>query len=220
MQDLFSFKLRKENYSLFQMQQMLENQDKISQFSAHLKQLACSTPETVPSLAQAPTHRLYSSIKMVIKYLKTKDTNSAIFEARESASHQNTAAFSLEDPIIPFSLWLLEEAALRLGTGLVASASQVSSCLTQSSSISRALSDWGVKPWSWKKLHFLFYRDTCYSVNGITRRWQKLPLPSSVEEVIWYNLTSPTFPAKLGEVSQLSKASWSLSAPLQRTVTI
>lgn len=45
-------------------------------------------------------------------------------------------------------------------------------------------------------------------------------LPLSYKEIIWYKLTSPTFPAELTEVSHLSKASWSLTASLQRTEVI
>lgn len=38
--------------------------------------------------------------------------------------------------------------------------------------------------------------------------------------VIWYKLTSPTFPAELREVSHLGKASWSLTASLQMTEVV
>lgn len=52
------------------------------------------------------------------KYLKEKKRIQLYLKWQESISDQNTAAFSLEGPTIHFSLWVLKEAVLYLGTGM------------------------------------------------------------------------------------------------------
>lgn len=76
-----------------------------------------------------------------------------------------------------------------------------------------ALSERGTKPWAWRKLHSLFFRDTCYSVNGITwQHYHYLQRNNLVQAHI------PYISCRVNtEVSHLSKASWSLTVSLQMT---
>lgn len=106
----------------------------------------------------------------------------------------------------PFSLWVPEEASQNLSPlcHMWHDASHNSALPVLSVNKARNLGPAGsLNP---------VYRDKWYPLNSSSWQWQKLlfhklPLPSSVKEVIWYNPTSPAFSAKLTEVSHFSKVS-------------